>query len=97
MLNRITTINLTLGVVIVILAFYTVIWHSENRRLHLEESQVQKQNQKIMSMHKQLLTEHSEQVSGKKIKQKSVEILWMRQPIKNDKRPRKSEWREITL
>lgn len=79
-----------------VLSFYTVSWHNDNRRLHIKESQTQKQYQKLMATHKQLLTEHSEKVSGKQIKQIAIEKLHMKPPLRT-KQPRKGDWREITL
>ncbi|SFV77917.1 hypothetical protein MNB_SUP05-10-1056 [hydrothermal vent metagenome] len=39
-----------------------------------------------MAMHKQLLTDHSEQISGKEIKDKAIKILRMKSPLPNKNR-----------
>jgi cell division protein FtsL len=79
-----------LGIAIVVLSFYTIIWHHQNYLLYKQSKEIQTQNQQIMAMHKQLLTEHSEQISGKEIKDKAIKILRMKPPL-----PKKN--REILL
>ncbi|SFV77273.1 hypothetical protein MNB_SUP05-10-740 [hydrothermal vent metagenome] len=39
-----------------------------------------------MALHKQLLTEHSEQISGKEIKDKAIKILRMKPPLPSKNR-----------
>ena len=73
-------INIVLSMAIVVLSFYTIIWHNENRLLYRESNKVQKQNKQIIAMQKQLLSEYSEKISGTEIKEKAVNILQM-QPV----------------
>jgi len=75
---NITKINIALGLIVVILSFYTIIWHHQNYLLYKEYQVVQKQNQKIMAIRKQLLSEYSEKISGAEIKKKAIDILQMK-------------------
>jgi cell division protein FtsL len=75
-----------LGIAIVVLSFYTIVWHHQNYLLYKQSKEVQIQNQQIIAMHKQLLTEHSEQISGKEIKDKAIKILRMKPPLANKNR-----------
>ena len=59
-----TKINIVLGLAVVILSFYTIIWHHQNYLLYKQSSAVQQKNQQIMAMRKQLLSEYSEKISG---------------------------------
>ena len=72
-----------LGIAIVVLSFYTIVWHHQNYLLYKQSKEAQIQNQQIMAMHKQLLTDHSEQISGKEIKDKAIKILRMKPPLPN--------------
>lgn len=67
-----------LGLIVVILSFYTIIWHHQNYLLYKQSQVVQKQNQQIMAMRKQLLSEHSEKISGAEIKKKALNVLQMK-------------------
>lgn len=67
-----------LGVAIVVLSFYTIFWHKQNYSLYKTAKKVQTQNQKITALNKQLLTEHSTQVSAKVIKEKTLKTLDMK-------------------
>ena len=81
---NITKINIVLGLAVVVLSFYTVIWHHQNYLLYKKSKAVQKQNQQIMAMRKQLLSEYSEKISGAEIKGKALNILQMK-PVNPDK------------
>ena len=87
MLNHslnITMINIVLGIAVVILSFYTIIWHHQNYLLYKQSSAVQQKNQQIMAMRKQLLSEYSEKISGAEIKEKALNILQMK-PVNSKK------------
>jgi cell division protein FtsL len=75
-----------LGIAIVVLSFYTIVWHHQNYLLYKQFQDVQIQNQQIMALNKQLLTEHSEKISGKEIKDKAIKILRMKPPLANKNR-----------
>jgi cell division protein FtsL len=75
-----------LGIAIVVLSFYTIVWHHQNYLLYKQSQDVQIQNQQIMALNKQLLTEHSEKISGKEIKDKAIKILRMKPPLANKNR-----------
>jgi cell division protein FtsL len=75
-----------LGIAIVILSFYTIVWHHQTYLLYKQSKNVQIQNQQIMALHKQLLTEHSEKISGKEIKDKAIRILRMKAPLPSKNR-----------
>ena len=73
-----TKINIVLGLAVVVLSFYTIIWHHQNYLLYKQSSAVQQKNQQIMAMRKQLLSEYSEKISGAEIKEKALNILQMK-------------------
>ena len=77
-----TLINVILSIVIVILSFYTILWHNQNYLLYKKTKKVQKENQKIIALHKQLLTEYSSQISAKSIKEEALKTLQMKRPDK---------------
>ena len=79
-----TKINIVLGIAVVILSFYTIIWHHQNYLLYKQSSAVQQKNQQIMAMRKQLLSEYSEKISGAEIKEKALNILQMK-PVNSKK------------
>jgi len=73
-----TKINIVLGLVVVVLSIYTIIWHHQNYLLEEKSKVIKNQNQRIMAMQKQLLIEHSEKISGAEIKEKALNILQMK-------------------
>ncbi|SFV83871.1 hypothetical protein MNB_SUP05-9-80 [hydrothermal vent metagenome] len=79
-----TKINIVLGLAVVVLSFYTIIWHHQNYLLYKQSSAVQQKNQQIMAMRKQLLSEYSEKISGAEIKEKALNILQMK-PVNSKK------------
>jgi len=79
-----TKINIMLGLAVVVLSFYTIIWHHQNYLLYKQSSAVQQKNQQIMAMRKQLLSEYSEKISGAEIKEKALNILQMK-PVNSKK------------
>ena len=79
-----TKINIVLGLAVVILSFYTIIWHHQNYLLYKQSSAVQQKNQQIMAMRKQLLSEYSQKISGAEIKEKALNILQMK-PVNSKK------------
>lgn len=83
MLNRfknITSLNIALIISIVILSIYAISWHHQNYLLYKKTKAVNTENKKIMALSKQLLTEYSEQISGKEIQDKALEELQMKTP-----------------
>ncbi len=74
----ITKINIVLGVCIVVLSFYTIIWHQQNYLLEKEKEIKKNENQQLMAMHKHLLIKHSEKISGAQIKNKALKELQMK-------------------
>jgi len=79
-LNHVAKLNMVLIISIIILSFYTVSWHQQNYLLYHKYNAVQVENQRIMALHKQLLTEHSKQISGKEIQDIALEKLQMKTP-----------------
>jgi len=73
-----------LGLAVVVLSIYTIIWHHQNYLLEEKSKVIKNQNQRIMAMQKQLLIEHSEKISGAEIKQKALNALQMK-PINPEK------------
>jgi len=79
-LNYVAKLNIVLIISIIIMSFYTVSWHQQNYLLHHKYNAVQVENQQMMALHKQLLTEHSKQISGKEIQDSALEKLQMKTP-----------------
>ncbi len=79
-LNYVAKLNMVLIISTIILSFYTVSWHHQNYLLHHKYNAVQVENQQMMALHKQLLTEHSKQISGKEIQESALEELQMKIP-----------------
>lgn len=75
---NITIINLLLVAGVIILALLTVIWHHQNYILYKQSGEVERQNQQIVALHKQLLSEYSQQINGFQIKAKAHKILKMK-------------------
>ena len=73
-----TKINIVLGLAVVVLSFYTIIWHHQNYLLEKQINTVKNKNQQIMAMRKQLISEYSEKISGAEIKEKALNILQMK-------------------
>ena len=83
--NKISKINTVLIISIIILSFYTVSWHHQNYLLYRKSNVVQIENQRVMALHKQLLTEHSEQISGQEIQDNALKKIQMTIPkLKED-------------
>ncbi len=88
-LNK-SKLNLTAGVLVVILSLFTIYWHHQMFLLFKQSQKIEAQMQKLVALNKQLLTDRSEIVSGMKIKQNAIDVLNMRMPYKK-------EYRDITL
>ncbi len=73
-------INITLGVAIIALSIMAIYWHQQMHILYEESKKIEKKNQQIIAMQKQLLTEQSQKISGKEIKEKALEYLKMKTP-----------------
>ncbi len=83
--SKISKINTVLIISIIILSFYTVSWHHQNYLLYRKSNAVQIENQRVMALHKQLLTEHSEQISGQEIQENALKKMQMTIPrLKKD-------------
>lgn len=83
--SKISKINTVLIISIIILSFYTVSWHHQNYLLYRKSNVVQIENQRVMALHKQLLTEHSEQISGQEIQENALKKMQMTIPrLKKD-------------
>ncbi len=80
-LPKLSLINFALALGVIILSINTIIWHHDMSLLYKQSAQVKKENHKIMALHKQLLTDHSQKISGLEIKSKALTILKMR-PIR---------------
>ncbi|MCS5589682.1 MAG: cell division protein FtsL [Candidatus Thioglobus sp.] len=83
--SKIAKLNTVLIISIIILSFYTVSWHHQNYLLYRKSNAVQTENQRVMALHKQLLTEHSEQISGQEIQDNALKKIQMTIPkLKED-------------
>ena len=85
-LNYVAKLNMILIISTIILSFYTVSWHQQNYLLHHKYNAVQVENQQMMALHKQLLTEYSKQISGKEIQESALEELQMKIPQLKEKK-----------
>ncbi len=75
-----TKVNAVLSISIVILSILSIIWNFDMRTLYLEQDKHEVQYNKTMAMHKQLLTKHSQIISGNRIKDKAIKVLKMKAP-----------------
>ncbi|MBT6655193.1 MAG: hypothetical protein HOA99_00970 [Candidatus Thioglobus sp.] len=75
-----TKINAMLGISIVVLSMYTIVWNFDMRTLYLKQDRVEVEYNKTMALNKQLLTEHSKKISGEAIKNKAINTLKMMAP-----------------
>ena len=77
-----TKINAMLGISIVVLSMYTIVWNFDMRTLYLKQDRVEVEVEynKTMALNKQLLTEHSKKISGEAIKNKAINTLKMMAP-----------------
>ncbi|MBT3187240.1 cell division protein FtsL [Candidatus Thioglobus sp.] len=75
-----TKINAMLGISVVILSMYTIVWNFDMRTLYLKQDRVEVEYNKTMALNKQLLTEHSKKISGEAIKNKAINTLKMMPP-----------------
>lgn len=75
-------INLILWLAVVVLSSLNIIWHNESRNLHNELREVQTNNQRIVAINKQLLTQYSKQISGGEIQNRAELDLNMKLPEK---------------
>ena len=78
--STIKKINGVLAATIVVLAFFTIIWHHQNYRLYKQAKKAQQTQQQMNALRKQLLSEHSTQMSGHQIQQKAMQQLQMQMP-----------------
>jgi cell division protein FtsL len=78
-------VNSLLIIATVGLSLLTIYWHHQMFQLHEIEVQVNKENQSITAINRQLLMEHSEVLSGMAIVEKSQELLEMHSPDKKIK------------
>lgn len=75
-------INLIFWLAVVVLSSLNIIWHNESRNLHNELREVQTNNQRIVAINKQLLTQYSKQISGGEIQNRAELDLNMKLPEK---------------
>ncbi|HIE77959.1 MAG TPA: hypothetical protein EYP92_03940 [Candidatus Thioglobus sp.] len=75
-------INIILWLAVVVLSSLNIIWHNESRNLHNELREVQTNNQRIVAINKQLLTQYSKQISGGEIQNRAELDLNMKLPEK---------------
>lgn len=75
--HRTTYVNIVLSLAVIILSLYTVYWHNKNYQLYKIMKTINKENQKIMALHRQLRNEYSAQTSGKIITEKVLKELKM--------------------
>ncbi|CAB9539369.1 hypothetical protein [uncultured Gammaproteobacteria bacterium] len=78
----VTRINTVLIVAIIALSILTITWHNQNHLLYKKTKSSQQDYRKIIAKQRQLLIEHSEQMSGNNIKIKAMKILHMQHPDK---------------
>ncbi len=82
----IAKINLLLGIGVVILSIFAIIWHHQNYLLYKKSRLVERQNQQIIALNKQLLSEYSQQINGFQIKEKALNILKMKPVLSKNKK-----------
>ena len=80
LLKKIWIINSFLIVLVVSISLLSVYWHHQMYLLHKKEKIIKAQNEQVVSINRQLLTERSELQSGVIIYKKSQNILLMHSP-----------------
>jgi cell division protein FtsL len=77
-----TKINIALGLLIIVFSILNIIWNHQSRILYKESMNVKTNNHRIISIHKQLLSEYSKKISGDEIQTNAELELGMKTPEK---------------
>ncbi len=75
-----TKLNIVLTLGVVGLSLLTIFWHHQMYLLYVQSKRIEVQNHQLVALHKQLLIEQSEAISGGEIKAKALKILKMQTP-----------------
>ncbi len=73
--------NIVLALLSFVFALLVIVWNNHNYQLYQQIKSLSKQNHQIVAMNKQLLSKHSEKISGKSIEQTAKQKLQMIRPI----------------
>lgn len=76
-----TKLNILLALLSFIFALLVIVWNNNNYQLYQQIKNLDKQNHQIVAMNKQLLSQHSEKISGKSIEQTAKQKLQMLKPL----------------
>lgn len=75
-----TKLNIALTLSVIGLSLLTIFWHHQVYLLYVQSKRIEVQNHQLIALHKQLLIEQSEAISGAEIKAKALKILKMQAP-----------------
>ncbi len=78
-INR-TKLNIILILSVIVLSVLTISWHHQVYLLHVQSKRIEIQNHQLVALHKQLLIEQSQAISGHEIKARAIKKLKMQTP-----------------
>ncbi|ALE52778.1 hypothetical protein SP60_05910 [Candidatus Thioglobus autotrophicus] len=77
-------LNLVLLFAIVALSLLSIVWHHQTYTLYKQIKRATTQQHQMMALNKQLLSEHSQIMSGDEIKVHAINQLKMKEPEPGD-------------
>ncbi|QKQ23787.1 cell division protein FtsL [Candidatus Ruthia endofausta] len=69
-----TKLNVALILSLVLLSILTISWHHQMYLLYTQSKRIETQNHQLTALHKQLLIEQSQTISGSTIKAKALKM-----------------------
>ncbi len=69
-----TKLNIALILSLVLLSILTISWHHQMYLLYIQSKRIETQNHQLIALHKQLLIEQSQTISGSTIKDKALKM-----------------------
>ena len=79
-----TQFNLIVLISIITLSIFSIIWHHQTYTLYKHINQANSEHYQAMALNKQLLSEHSQIMSGNEIKVHAINSLGMKEAQKED-------------
>ncbi|MCH9646104.1 MAG: hypothetical protein K0U08_05615 [Proteobacteria bacterium] len=82
-INRLQ-LNLTLLFFVIVLSLLSIIWHHQTYTLYKQIKHAKTLQHQMMALNKQLLSEHSQIMSGNEIKLHAINVLKMKEAEQTD-------------
>ena len=82
-INRLQ-LNLTLLFFVIVLSLLSIIWHHQTYTLYKQINHAKTLQHQMMALNKQLLSEHSQIMSGNEIKLHAINVLKMKEAEQTD-------------